>query len=80
MAATFTSIGAVLSESVETRVRGLAMGGYNTCIYGGFTVAAATLGTVISRYGFPAGFAVAGLLCAAATILAAPLFLRRRSP
>ena len=75
MAAAFTAIGAVLSESVPTRVRGLAMGGYNTCIYGGFAVSAATLGTVISRYGFPAGFAVAGALCAAAT-LALPLLAR----
>ncbi|HJX72711.1 MAG TPA: MFS transporter, partial [Candidatus Deferrimicrobiaceae bacterium] len=64
MAAAFTVIGAVLSESVPTRVRGLAMGGYNTCIYGGFAVSAATLGAVISRFGFAAGFAVAGGLCA----------------
>jgi DHA1 family multidrug resistance protein-like MFS transporter len=64
MAAAFTAIGAVLSESVPTRVRGLAMGGYNTCIYGGFAVSAATLGMVISRFGFAAGFAAAGGLCA----------------
>ncbi|MGZ8450127.1 MAG: MFS transporter [Candidatus Deferrimicrobiaceae bacterium] len=64
MAAAFTAIGAVLSESVPTRVRGLAMGGYNTCIYGGFAVSAATLGAVISRFGFAAGFATAGGLCA----------------
>jgi DHA1 family multidrug resistance protein-like MFS transporter len=64
MAAAFTAIGAVLSESVPTRVRGLAMGGYNTCIYGGFAVSAATLGAVISRFGFAAGFAAAGGLCA----------------
>jgi MFS family permease len=80
MAATFTAIGALLSESVPTRIRGLAMGGYNTCIYGGFTVSAATLGAVISRSGFPAGFAVAGGLCAAATLLLAFLFPRRPSP
>jgi MFS family permease len=64
MAAAFTAIGAVLSEAVPTRIRGLAMGGYNTCIYGGFAVSAATLGAVISRFGFSAGFAVAGGLCA----------------
>jgi MFS family permease len=74
MAATFTAIGAMLSESVPTRVRGLAMGGYNTCIYGGFAVSAATLGAVISRFGFPAGFAVAGGLCAAATLALPFLF------
>lgn len=76
MAATFTAIGAVLSESVPTRIRGLAMGGYNTCIYGGFTVSAATLGAVISWSGFAAGFAVAGGLCAVATLILAFLFPR----
>ena len=80
MAATFTAIGALLSESVPTRIRGLAMGGYNTCIYGGFTVSAATLGAVISRAGFPAGFAVAGGLCAAASLVLAFFFPRRTSP
>ncbi len=79
MAATFTAVGALLSESVDTTVRGLAMGGYNTCIYGGFAVSAATLGTVIHRYGYPAGFAVAGGLCAAAT-LSFPLIYRPAAP
>jgi MFS family permease len=67
MAATFTAIGAVLSESVATRVRGLAMGGYNTCIYGGFMVSAASLGMVIERFGYAAGFGVAGVGCVLAT-------------
>jgi MFS family permease len=74
MAAAFTAIGAVLSESVPTRVRGLAMGGYNTCIYGGFAVSAATLGAVISRFGFAAGFAAAGGLCALSIVTFALLF------
>lgn len=77
MAITFTALGALLSESVPTRIRGLAMGGYNTCIYGGFAVSAATLGAVISRFGFPAGFAVAGGLCGAATIVLGHFFPRR---
>ncbi len=59
MAVTFTAVGAVLSESVETRVRGLAMGGYNTCIYGGFAFSAATLGAAIERSGYAAGFGLA---------------------
>jgi MFS family permease len=78
MAATFTAVGAVLSESVDTRVRGLAMGGYNTCIYGGFMVSAATLGFVIQRMGYTAGFAVAGLSCAFATAAVAGLLTRKR--
>lgn len=76
MAATFTAIGAVLSESVPTRIRGLAMGGYNTCIYGGFAVSAVTLGAIISRWGFPAGFGLAGGFCAAATLALALVFPR----
>ena len=78
MAATFTAVGAVLSESVVTRVRGLAMGGYNTCIYGGFMASAATLGFVIQRMGYAAGFAAAGLSCAAATAGVAGLLSRTR--
>jgi MFS transporter, DHA1 family, multidrug resistance protein len=73
-AATFIAVGAVISEAVPTRVRGLAMGGYNTCIYGGFAASAATLGTVIERHGFPVGFAAAGAVCAAAAILFGLLF------
>jgi len=76
MAATFTAIGAVLSQSVDTRVRGLAMGGYNTCIYGGFMASAATLGIVIEHAGYAAGFAAAGLACTAST--AAVAWLLRR--
>ncbi len=80
MAATFTAIGAVLSESVSMRVRGLAMGGYNTCIYGGFMVSAATLGIVIQRMGYTAGFATAGLSCVVATAGVAGLLSSTRRP
>jgi MFS family permease len=73
MAATFTAIGTVLSESVASRVRGLAMGGYNTCIYGGFMVSAATLGVVIERWGYAAGFSAAGLACVLSTAAVAAL-------
>lgn len=66
MGVTFTAIGALLSESVDLRVRGLAMGGYNTFIYGGFMVSAATIGFVIRQLGFGAGFAFAGAMCALA--------------
>lgn len=80
MAATFTAIGAVLSESVARRVRGLAMGGYNTCIYSGFLVSAATLGVVMERFGYAAGFAVAGLACTGSTVAVAALLGGARSP
>ncbi|HZD54855.1 MAG TPA: MFS transporter, partial [Candidatus Aquicultoraceae bacterium] len=74
MASAFTAIGAVLSGSVPGRVRGLAMGVYNTCIYGGFAVSSASLGTMISRFGFAAGFALAGALCALSVAAFALLF------
>ncbi len=80
MAATFTAIGAELSEAVDTRIRGLTMGGYNTCIYGGFAVSAATLGTVIDRFGFPAGFGLAGALCALSSLALVLLFSRAPHP
>lgn len=74
MASVFTAIGAVLSGAVPGRVRGLAMGIYNACIYGGFAVSSASLGPVISRFGFSAGFAVAGGLCALSVLLFLRLF------
>jgi hypothetical protein len=56
------------------------MGGYNTCIYGGFMVSAATLGVVIDRWGYGAGFGVAGAACVLATAASAALLsLPRRS-
>ncbi len=79
MATAFTAVGALLSESVDTRVRGLAMGGYNTCIYSGFAVSAATLGSVIHRFGFSAGFAVAGGLCAVAALAFPLIFAPRKN-
>jgi hypothetical protein len=49
-----------------------------TCIYGGFMVSAVTLGFVIQRMGYTAGFAVAGLSCAVATAGVAGLLKRGR--
>ncbi len=80
MAAAFTAIGAILSESVAARVRGLAMGGYNTCIYGGFLVSAALLGVVMERFGYAAGFAAAGLACTLSTAAVSVLLGGARSP
>jgi len=64
---------------VATRVRGLAMGGYNTCIYGGFMASAASLGVVIERWGYAAGFGAAGVACVLSTAAAAGLFSRART-
>ncbi|SHF05400.1 Predicted arabinose efflux permease, MFS family [Desulfacinum infernum DSM 9756] len=57
LALAFTSIGALIAVVVDPHSRGLAMGGYNTCIYFGIMLASATMGVVIERSGYPAAFA-----------------------
>jgi MFS family permease len=52
MGLAFTSIGALIAETVATESRGIAMGGYNTCIYFGMLTSSTLMGTVIQRIGF----------------------------
>jgi DHA1 family multidrug resistance protein-like MFS transporter len=52
----FTSLGALVSEVIPRRSRGLAMGGYNTCIYLGMMLSALITGLVIREWGFENGF------------------------
>ncbi|UCD31396.1 MAG: MFS transporter, partial [Desulfobacterales bacterium] len=52
MALAFTSIGALIAETVDSESRGLAMGGYNTCIYFGMMLNSALMGSVIQMIGF----------------------------
>jgi MFS family permease len=62
MGLAFTSIGALIAEAVPADARGLAMGGYNTCIYFGIMLSSACMGVVIQKIGFQAGFLItAGL-------------------
>ena len=56
MGLAFTSVGALIAETVDSESRGVAMGGYNTCIYFGMMLNAALMGTVIQRIGFEYGF------------------------
>ena len=65
MGLAFTPLGALISQVVEPDHRGLAMGGYNTCIYFGMMLSAAVMGLVIPVVGFEKSFFVT-----AATILA----------
>jgi MFS family permease len=58
----FTSVGALIAEAVPAKSRGLAMGGYNTCIYLGMMLSAGLMGGVIQRIGFAYGFSIAGLV------------------
>jgi DHA1 family multidrug resistance protein-like MFS transporter len=52
----FTSLGALVSEVVPRKSRGLAMGGYNTCIYLGMMLSSLITGLVIREKGFEIGF------------------------
>ena len=56
MAFAFTSIGALIAETVDSESRGLAMGGYNTCIYFGMMLNSALMGSVIQMIGFEYAF------------------------
>ncbi|UCD90239.1 MAG: MFS transporter [Desulfobacterales bacterium] len=56
MGLAFTSIGALIAEVVPIESRGLAMGGYNTCIYFGMLISSASMGAIIQNIGFANGF------------------------
>jgi MFS family permease len=56
MGLAFTSIGALIAEVVPIDSRGLAMGGYNTCIYLGMLASSVSMGAIIQNSGFENGF------------------------
>jgi MFS family permease len=62
MGVTFTSIGALIAESVAPEYRGVAMGGYNTCIYFGMMLSSAIMGNVILAVGFENAFFLTALV------------------
>ena len=62
MAIAFTSIGALIAEIVAPQLRGLAMGGYNTCIYLGLMTGSIGLGPLIEAVGFGRGFFLTGVI------------------
>lgn len=62
MGVAFTAVGALISEVVPADARGLAMGGYNSCIYFGMMLSSLAMGIIIERIGFKNSFfAVAGV-------------------
>ncbi|MEJ2070525.1 MAG: MFS transporter [Syntrophobacterales bacterium] len=63
----FTPVGALIAEVVPSADRGLAMGGYNTCIYIGMMFSSALMGGVIRLVGFSGSFALSGLVVALTT-------------
>ncbi len=62
MGLAFTSVGALIAEVVPPESRGLAMGGYNTCIYFGMMLSSALMGGIIVKIGFENGFHLTGLI------------------
>ncbi|MDY0040089.1 MAG: MFS transporter [Desulforhabdus sp.] len=62
MGLAFTSVGALIAEAVPPSARGLAMGGYNTCIYFGMMLSSAAMGPVIRATGFANGFFITGIV------------------
>lgn len=62
MGLAFTSIGALIAEVVPVESRGLAMGGYNTCIYLGMLSSSVSMGAIIEDLGFASGFYITAVL------------------
>lgn len=56
MGVAFTALSALIADIVPHELRGMAMGGYNSCIYLGMMASASTMGGVIAKYGYKAGF------------------------
>ena len=67
MGISYTAIGALITEAVPARMRGLAMGGYSSCIYLGMMASSAIMGGVIKVAGFAGGFLVTALVSALMT-------------
>lgn len=78
MAVAFTAIGALISEVVKPESRGLAMGGYNTCIYFGMMLGSMMMGPVVREIGFRHGFFLVGGLNLLTTGLFFVVFYRSR--
>lgn len=70
MGVAFTAVGALISEVTPVESRGLAMGGYNTCVYLGMMLSALAMGAGIRSTGFQKAF----VLTAAINLVAAFLF------
>lgn len=62
MGLAFTSVGALIAEVVPLESRGLAMGGYNTCIYFGMMLSSASMGAIIQKIGFGNGFFITAVI------------------
>ncbi len=64
MGIAFTAVGALISELAPVDSRGVAMGGYNTCIYMGMMLSSLIMGAVAGKLGFRACFLITAALIA----------------
>ncbi len=62
LALAFTSIGALIALVTSEKTRGLAMGGYNTCIYLGIMASSMLMGSIIEKAGYRLAFIIASLI------------------
>lgn len=60
LALAFTSIGALIAETVSADLRGPAMGGYNSCLYLGMMAGSLAFGPVIEWIGYDHSFMLNG--------------------
>jgi MFS transporter, DHA1 family, multidrug resistance protein len=58
----FTAIGALIPEVAKTDSRGLAMGGYNSCIYLGMMLSSLGMGALVGDLGFRNCFFIVALI------------------
>lgn len=79
MGVAFTALAALIADVVPHELRGMAMGGYNSCIYLGMMTSAARMGALISRFGFAPGFLVAGAVTIATTLVFRTFYRRTAS-
>jgi MFS family permease len=78
MGVAFTAIGALIADVVPHELRGLAMGGYSTCIYLAMMLSSASMGGVIGTVGFGRGFILAGAAGVALTLMFRGLYRKAR--
>ncbi len=64
----FTPVGALIAEAVPPAARGMAMGGYNSCIYLSMMLSAALMGAAMNRIGYSSGYALVALVMALTTV------------
>lgn len=79
MGVAFTAVCALIADVVPREQRGLAMGCYNTSVYAGMMVCAASMGPVIQQRGFQTGFFLNGAVGVATLLLFTTLY-RRPAP